>query len=101
MPKQCPMTGEPCDRADCASGTEFQCGAQAFAKPDVQVIIIERPPAGPETYLGDGLYVSFDGGMLKLRAPRERGDHEVYLEPEAFHQLIEFVKRTPLRVLVR
>ena len=33
-----------------------------------------------EEYLGDGLYVSFDGFGYKLRAPRENGDHWVYLE---------------------
>lgn len=34
-----------------------------------------------EEYLGDGLYVSFDGWQFCLRAPREEGDHMVYLEP--------------------
>ena len=33
-----------------------------------------------ETYLGDGLYASFDGWQIKLRAPRDGGDHEVFLE---------------------
>jgi hypothetical protein len=33
-----------------------------------------------ETHLGDGLYASFDGYMIALRAPREEGDHFVYLE---------------------
>jgi hypothetical protein len=33
-----------------------------------------------EFYLGDGLYVSFDGWHFVLRAPRENGDHIVYLE---------------------
>ena len=33
-----------------------------------------------ETYLGDGLYASFDGWQVKLRAPRENGDHVVFLE---------------------
>lgn len=28
-----------------------------------------------ETYIGDGLYASFDGYMITLRAPREHGDH--------------------------
>ena len=45
-----------------------------------------------ETYIGDGLYVSFDGWQFKLRAPRLGGDHEVYLEPEvyaAFQQYAE------------
>jgi hypothetical protein len=31
-----------------------------------------------ETYLGDGLYASFDGWQIRLRAPRENGDHEVF-----------------------
>jgi hypothetical protein len=35
-----------------------------------------------ETYLGDGLYASFDGFMFWLRAPREDRDHLVALEPE-------------------
>jgi hypothetical protein len=53
-----------------------------------------------ETYLGDGLYASFDGGMLKLRAPREHGDHEVYLEAETFRDLLRFVQETPLAPLL-
>jgi len=44
-----------------------------------------------ETYLGDGLYASFDGYQIKLRAPREFGDHEVYLEPPVYAALIEYV----------
>lgn len=28
-----------------------------------------------EVYLGDGLYASHDGYQIKLRAPREGGDH--------------------------
>jgi hypothetical protein len=38
--------------------------------------------ACPETYLGDGLYASFDGWQVILRAPREHMDHVVALEPE-------------------
>jgi hypothetical protein len=34
-----------------------------------------------EVYLGDGLYASFDGYMIRLRAPRADGDHWVGLEP--------------------
>jgi hypothetical protein len=33
-----------------------------------------------ETYLGDGLYASWDGWQVRLRAPHEHGDHEVFLE---------------------
>lgn len=39
------------------------------------------PKEQAEEYLGDGLYVSFDGFMYKLRAPRIDGDHIVFLEP--------------------
>lgn len=46
-----------------------------------------------ETYLGDGLYASFDGFAIWLRAPRERGDHVVALEPEVYRALTEFVER--------
>ena len=42
-----------------------------------------------ETYLGDGLYASFDGWQFRLRAPRENGDHVVYLDGQT---LIEFEK---------
>jgi hypothetical protein len=45
--------------------------------------------ASPETYIGDGLYVSHDGFQVCLRAPRPAGDHEVYLEPST---LIEFAR---------
>jgi hypothetical protein len=34
-----------------------------------------------ETYLGDGLYASFDGWYIKLRAPRYECDHWIALEP--------------------
>lgn len=44
-----------------------------------------------ETYLGDGLYASFDGWQIKLRAPRENGDHVVYLEPPMLIALNELV----------
>ena len=46
-----------------------------------------------ERYLGDGLYASFDGWQIKLRAPREEGgDHVVYLEPATIAELIKFMK---------
>jgi hypothetical protein len=44
-----------------------------------------------ETYLGDGLYASFDGLSIWLRAPREHGDHIVALEPEVWVALTLFV----------
>ncbi len=33
-----------------------------------------------EEFIGDGLYVSMDGGMIMLRAPRPGGDHVVFME---------------------
>lgn len=39
-------------------------------------------PVSNTTYLGDGLYVSFDGYSVVLRAPVDGGDHWVRLEPE-------------------
>lgn len=46
-----------------------------------------------ETYLGDGLYASFDGFQIWLRAPRENGDHEVALEPAVWNALNDFVEQ--------
>ena len=45
-----------------------------------------------EVYLGDGLYASFDGYQIKLRAPRNNGDHEVYLEAPVLKEFGRFVK---------
>jgi len=45
-----------------------------------------------ETYLGDGLYASFDGFMFVLRAPREGGNHWVGLEPAVMKAFDEFRK---------
>jgi hypothetical protein len=44
-----------------------------------------------ETYLGDGLYASFDGWQIKLRAPHGYVDQEVYLEPEVLVRFESFV----------
>ena len=46
-----------------------------------------------EEYLGDGLYASFDGWQIKLRAPRDGGDHEVYLDGHVFANLVEWAKQ--------
>jgi len=47
-----------------------------------------------ETYLGDGLYASYDGWHVVLRAPREGGDHHhVGLEPAVWESLLKFVAR--------
>ena len=51
-----------------------------------------------ETYLGDGLYASFDGYGIWLRAPRAEGEHVVYLEPEVFAALQDYVKMVKERL---
>jgi len=43
-----------------------------------------------ESYLGDGLYASFDGYQIVLRAPREHGEHYVALEPAVYAALIRY-----------
>ncbi len=48
-----------------------------------------------ETYLGDGLYASFDGYQVQLRAPRENGDHEVFLEQSTLQAFLEFLDALP------
>jgi hypothetical protein len=54
-----------------------------------------------EIYLGDGLYASFDGWQILLRAPRENGDHMVALEPEVFNSLLGFARQVNERHNVR
>lgn len=45
-----------------------------------------------EVYLGDGLYASFDGWQINLRAPRGNENHIVCLDSFVFEKLIEFHK---------
>ena len=40
----------------------------------------DLPELDEETYLGDGLYVSFDGWYIRLRAPRENGRLKKHFE---------------------
>jgi hypothetical protein len=51
----------------------------------------DLPELGKETYLGDGLYVSFDGWHIVLRAPRPEGDHVVALERDVYHNMLRWV----------
>jgi hypothetical protein len=44
-----------------------------------------------ETYLYDGVYASFDGWQICLRAPRENGDHVIYLDQSTLAAFLEFV----------
>jgi len=42
------------------------------------------------TYLGDGIYASFEHGMIWLRAEPTKGRHEIALEPSVYHALTEY-----------
>jgi hypothetical protein len=55
----------------------------------------DLPTQGREEYLGDGLYASFDGWQVILRAPREGGDHVVALEPEVYRSLRNWLASYP------
>ena len=46
-----------------------------------------------EEYLGDGLYVSFDGHQFCLRAPRYNGDHVVFLDPSVLQAFDDYRRR--------
>lgn len=61
----------------------------------MSVAATDLPPLNAESYLGDGLYVSFDGEHIRLRAPREGGDHWVAMEPEVFQALLRWMHRSP------
>ena len=45
-----------------------------------------------ETYLGDGLYASYQDHIVKVRTPRLGGDHEVYFEMETLMNFLDWVK---------
>lgn len=50
-----------------------------------------------EVYLGDGLYASYDGWQFCLRAPREDGDHVVYLDGSVLREFENFRKQIEAR----
>jgi hypothetical protein len=44
-----------------------------------------------------GLYASFDGYQIRLRAPRENGDHEVYLDDATLQAFLQFLDTLPIK----
>jgi hypothetical protein len=50
-----------------------------------------------ETYLGDGLCASFDGYQVRLRAPRDGVDHEVFLESSTLKAFLQFLDALPIK----
>lgn len=75
-----------------ASGIAWDCGYWLLLPLDAadfeeDISMLE------ETYLGDGLYASFDGFQFRLRAPRLEGDHEVFLEPMVLVAFQDYVNK--------
>lgn len=49
---------------------------------------------GQKEYLGDSVYVEFDGFMLKLTTENGFGpSNTIYLEPPVYSALMEYVER--------
>lgn len=46
-----------------------------------------------KTYLGDGVYASFDGYMIELRANDPNHGPAVYLEPNVYAALVAYRDR--------
>lgn len=44
-----------------------------------------------ETYIGDGLYVCVDQGMIRVRTPREHGDHVIYFERREIDNFLDWI----------
>ena len=45
----------------------------------------------PDTYLGDGLYASYDGFQIRLYTERGNGTHEVFLDDRTLTAFERFV----------
>ena len=56
----------------------------------------DAPPTDERTYLGDGLYATFDGFQIWLIADRFGQKHEVALEGATFAALLAFARRLGL-----
>lgn len=46
-----------------------------------------------ETYIGDAVYASFSGGMIKLRTETAKGNEVIWVEPETLSALIKFASQ--------
>lgn len=64
-----------------------------------QIIYIERGDESPwpKNYIGDGVYASFDGHHIWLRAEGERAGvrvtNEIALEPTVYQSLVKYAAR--------
>jgi hypothetical protein len=78
--------------------TGAQCFWCGFSTDRNDSAATPHPPK--ETYLGDGLYASFDGFMVTLRAPRPDGDHWVGLEPDVLGAFIGYLQKIGCRFTI-
>ncbi len=46
---------------------------------------------GNRDYIGDGVYVSFDGWQLELTTSGISGENRIYLDPGVYRNLVEYV----------
>lgn len=54
---------------------------------------IHQPPHGNDVYLGDGLYVAFDGYQIELYASDEIvKTNQVYLDPHVLAAFLKYVE---------
>lgn len=53
---------------------------------------IQKPSEWDEQYIGDAVYVSFDGYQLKLRTG-DGNQQVIYMEPNVYFSLINYVGR--------
>jgi hypothetical protein len=53
---------------------------------------IQKPSEWDEQYIGDAVYVSFDGHQLKLRTG-DGGNQVIFMEPQVYFSLINYVDR--------
>jgi hypothetical protein len=53
-----------------------------------------------QTYLGDGVYASFDGYQIRLATTRDNGIHEIYLEPDTAMSLLDYMRKCWLMKIV-
>jgi hypothetical protein len=44
-------------------------------------------------YIGDGVYVTWDGYAIRLSTPREDGEHWIELDAHTYAGLLRFVER--------
>lgn len=48
-----------------------------------------------KTYIGDGVYASFDGHMICLQTDRGNPEPDtIYLEPQVVESLLEYVEKS-------